>query len=40
MILLADPNAVSFYNSQGFYKVDEKESTIVGRFLPMMQKDL
>ena len=38
--LLADPNAVAFYNSQGFYKIDKKESSIVGRFLPVMQKDL
>jgi N-acetylglutamate synthase-like GNAT family acetyltransferase len=40
MILLADPNAVPFYSSQGFYKVDEKESTISGRFLPILKRDL
>ena len=40
MTLLADPNAVPFYKSQGFYEVDKKESSIVGRFLPVMKKDL
>ena len=40
MTLLADPNAVSFYNSQGFYEIDKKESSIPGRFLPVLQKDL
>ncbi len=40
MTLLADPNAVPFYASQGLYKIDKKESSIVGRFLPVMQKDL
>lgn len=40
MILLADPNAVSFYQSQGFYQIDAKESSIPNRFLPVMQKDL
>jgi N-acetylglutamate synthase-like GNAT family acetyltransferase len=40
MTLLADPNAVDFYKSQGFYQIDEKESSIPGRFLPIMQKDL
>jgi N-acetylglutamate synthase-like GNAT family acetyltransferase len=38
--LLADPNAIPFYNSQGFYEIDKKESSIVGRFLPVMKKDL
>ena len=38
--LLADPNAVPFYSSQGFYEIDKKESSIIGRFLPVMQKDL
>ncbi|MGB1042608.1 MAG: GNAT family N-acetyltransferase [Tenacibaculum sp.] len=38
--LLADPNAVPFYKAQGFYEIDKKESTIPGRFLPVMQKDL
>ena len=38
--LLADPNAVSFYSSQGFYQTDEKESSIPNRFLSVMQKDL
>ena len=40
MTLLADPNAVPFYTSQGFYEIDKKESSIVGRFLPVLQKDL
>ncbi|QOD59404.1 GNAT family N-acetyltransferase [Polaribacter haliotis] len=40
MILLADPNAVPFYKSQGFYKINKIESSIAGRFLPVMQKDL
>ena len=40
MTLLADPNAVPFYNSQGFYEIDRKESSIAGRFLPVMKKDL
>ncbi|WP_258848489.1 GNAT family N-acetyltransferase [Polaribacter sp. WD7] len=40
MTLLADPNAVLSYNSQGFYPIDNKESSIIGCFLPVMQKDL
>lgn len=40
MTLLADPNAMPFYQSQGFYQIDQKESSIAGRFLPVMQKDL
>jgi GNAT superfamily N-acetyltransferase len=40
MNLLADPNAVPFYKSKGFEIIDEKESSISGRFLPVMQKDL
>jgi GNAT superfamily N-acetyltransferase len=38
--LLADPNAVPFYESKGFVQTDEKESAIFGRFLPVMQKSL
>ena len=38
--LLADPNAVPFYVSKGFVIIDEKKSTIFGRFLPVMQRDL
>ncbi|MFY9241958.1 MAG: GNAT family N-acetyltransferase [Polaribacter sp.] len=38
--LLADPNAVPFYESKGFIIIDQKESAIFGRFLPVMQKDL
>lgn len=40
MTLLADPNAVPFYKSKGFTIIDKKESTIAGRFLSVMQKDL
>lgn len=38
--VLSDPNAVAFYQSQGFKIIDKKESTIVGRFLPIMKLDL
>lgn len=38
--LLADPNAVAFYKSQGFTIIDKKESAIPGRFLPVMKIDL
>ena len=40
MIVVADPNAVSFYVSKEFHEIDRKESTIPGRFLPVMQKDV
>ena len=40
LTLLADPNAVAFYESQGFIIIDKKESIIPNRFLPIMQKDL
>lgn len=40
LTLLADPNAVDFYESQGFVIIDKKESSIPNRFLPIMQKDL
>ncbi|QXP73453.1 GNAT family N-acetyltransferase [Tenacibaculum sp. AHE15PA] len=40
LTLLADPNAVDFYKSQGFVIIDKKESSIPNRFLPIMQKDL
>jgi N-acetylglutamate synthase-like GNAT family acetyltransferase len=38
--LLADPHAVPFYESKGFVLIGNKESAIVGRFLPLMQKKL
>ncbi|WP_075341220.1 GNAT family N-acetyltransferase [Tenacibaculum agarivorans] len=38
MNLLADPNALSFYESQGFNVIDRKESSVKGRFLPIMQR--
>lgn len=40
MTLLADPNAVDFYKSQGFKIIDKEESSIPNRFLPIMQRDL
>jgi N-acetylglutamate synthase-like GNAT family acetyltransferase len=40
MTLLADPFAVYFYASQGFYEIDRRESSISNRFLPVMKKDL
>lgn len=40
MTLLADPNAVRFYESKGFYKISQKQSSIAGRFLLVMQKEL
>ena len=38
--LVADPNAVPFYQSKGFKIVDKKESLIFGRSLPILQKEL
>lgn len=38
--VLSDPNAFPFYKSKGFYETDKKVSSISGRFLPIMQKDL
>lgn len=40
MTLLADPNAVTFYESQKFYEIDRKESSIPNRFLPILKVDL
>lgn len=40
IILVADPNAVPFYESKGFYEIDRKESSIAGRFLPLLKKDV
>ena len=40
MTLLADPNAITFYESRGFYEIDKKESSIPDRFLSVLQKDL
>ena len=34
---LSDPNAVSFYAKYGFKKVSQEESSIPGRFLPVME---
>lgn len=40
VFLIADPNAVPFYESKGFVKIGEKESAVFGRVLPIMQKGL
>lgn len=40
LFVLSDPNAVAFYKNNGFVTVAKKQSTIAGRFLPVMQKDL
>ena len=40
MTEVTDPNALSFYAKKGFYEIDRKESTIHGRSLPVMQKDV
>ncbi|MDG1529238.1 MAG: GNAT family N-acetyltransferase [Polaribacter sp.] len=40
MTLLADPNALAFYESQGFYETNRKESSIPNRFLPILKVDL
>jgi len=38
IIVVADPNAVPFYQSQGFVIFDKVESFPKGRFLPVMKK--
>ena len=38
--LVADPNAVSFYESKGFVIIDKIESSVFNRFLPVLKKDL
>ena len=38
--LLADPNAEAFYKSKGFYSINQKESSVKNRFLPVMKLDL
>ncbi|WP_254712917.1 GNAT family N-acetyltransferase [Polaribacter sp. NJDZ03] len=38
--LVADPNAIPFYKSQGFLVKEQIGSAILGRFLSLMQKDL
>lgn len=40
MTVLADPNAETFYESQGFITIDKKESSIKNRFLPIMEKSV
>lgn len=36
--VLADPNAEDFYKSHGFTVFSQKESSVKGRFLPIMEK--
>ncbi|MCG1036207.1 GNAT family N-acetyltransferase [Polaribacter sargassicola] len=38
--LIADPNAIPFYKSQGFLEKSKVGSAILDRFLSLMQKDL
>jgi len=38
IIVVADPNAEAFYNSQGFRTFDKAESYPKGRYLPIMKK--
>ncbi len=38
VILVADPNAEKFYECMGFQSVGKRESSIKGRFLPIMAK--
>jgi len=40
MRLEADPNATNFYLKMGFKIIEQKESSIPNRFLPIMEKDL
>ena len=40
MNVLSDPNAASFYAKYGFKQVSKEKSSIPGRFLPVMEKDL
>lgn len=39
IILEADPNAENFYKKFGFVTFDQRESSIKGRFLPLMKLD-
>jgi hypothetical protein len=40
MTIVADPIAISFYASKGFYEIASKESAISSHFLLVMRKDL
>ncbi len=40
MELDADPNAETFYAKLGFQTISQKESSISGRYLPVMQRNL
>jgi N-acetylglutamate synthase-like GNAT family acetyltransferase len=38
--VLSDPNAANFYAKYGFQEIAKEESSIPGRFLPIMEKKL
>ena len=40
MIVESDPHAEHFYLRKGFQLIDKKESSISGRYLPVMGKEL
>ncbi len=40
MVLDADPNAYLFYKKYGFKIIGKKETSIKGRYMPIMQKSL
>lgn len=40
MNVLSDPNAATFYAKYGFVEIAREKSSIPGRFLPIMQKEL
>lgn len=40
IFLEADPNATAFYQRYGFIAIDKKLSSIPGRYLPIMKKEL
>ncbi len=40
MRVLSDPNAESFYAKYGFEVISKEESSVPGRFLPIMEKEL
>lgn len=40
VIVLSDPNAKGFYEKYGFKKFKEEESSIEGRFLPWLRKQV
>ena len=40
VVLDADPNAEGFYARQGFMVVGQKATSIVGRYMPVMEREL